>query len=208
MIGAAAALRTGCAMGGASILSVGPTNLTVLREGMTRGRVWLVVILFSLVDLALILPAYFAADAVSGLAPVIRNDLSWIAVAVISYFAFRAFRAGFGFKPVPLAGPAERETASVCARRVLPVMLLNPLAYLELFFLPAALFATFNAPLAKLDFMAAMIVVSFIGFCAYGFGGRLISGIIGHRGALPIFDRICGVILSAVAIMLALSLGR
>lgn len=38
MVGAASTFQTGYALGIATMLSVGPTNLTVMRESLTRGR--------------------------------------------------------------------------------------------------------------------------------------------------------------------------
>ena len=205
MIGVSSALQMGCALGLATILSVGPTNLTVLREGLMRGRTGLVVFLFTATATAFMASAYLAADVLGQLDPTVQSVLSWVAVAVLVYFAFKAFRAATRYKP-PTVDARNTEAVLTCARRVLPIVLLNPLAYLEFFFVPAAIFQNLDTPHGPFEFVAGVIVVSYIGFCVYGFGGRMIGAFFSRAGTLRVFDRVCGVILAGVAAVLTLDL--
>lgn len=165
----AVAVELALALGAASMLSVGPNNLALFREGLLRGRMGLVVALISASQVGLAFLAWRAAPSVDALDPTARSVLSWGAVAVVLWFAGAAFRAGVRrCEPRP-AATAER--LSACVRRVMTMTALNPLIYLEFFFVPVAIIQGFEQPAAGARFTAmlfAMILLCNVGYVALG----------------------------------------
>ena len=165
----AVAVELALALGAASMLSVGPNNLALFREGLLRGRMGLVVALISASQVGLAFLAWRAAPSVDALDPTARSVLSWGAVAVVLWFAGAAFRAGVRrCEPRP-AATAER--LSACVRRVMTMTALNPLIYLEFFFVPVAIVQGFEQPAAGARFTAmlfAMILLCNVGYVALG----------------------------------------
>ena len=165
----AVAVELALALGAASMLSVGPNNLALFREGLLRGRMGLVVALISASQVGLAFLAWRAAPSVDALDPTARSVLSWVAVAVVLWFAAAAFRAGVRrCEPRP-AATAER--LSACVRRVMTMTALNPLIYLEFFFVPVAIIQGFEQPAAGARFTAmlfAMILLCNVGYVALG----------------------------------------
>lgn len=165
----AVAVELALALGAASMLSVGPNNLALFREGLLRGRMGLVVALISASQVGLAFLAWRAAPSVDALDPTARSVLSWVAVAVVLWFAAAAFRAGVRrCEPRP-AATAER--LSACVRRVMTMTALNPLIYLEFFFVPVAIVQGFEQPAAGARFTAvlfAMILLCNVGYVALG----------------------------------------
>ena len=166
----AMAVELALALGAASMLSVGPNNLALFREGLLRGRTALVVALISASQAGLAFLAWWAAPSVDALDPAARSLLSWGAVAVVLWFAGSAFRAGARrCEPQPAAATAESLFA--CVRRVLAMTALNPLTYLEFFFVPVAIIQGFGQPAAGGRFTAvlfAMILLCSVGYVALG----------------------------------------
>ena len=165
----AMAVELALALGAASMLSVGPNNLALFREGLLRGRMGLVLALISASQAGLAFLAWRAAPSVDALGPSARTVLSWGAVAVVLWFAVAAFRAG-ARRCEPQAG-ATSEHLIACVRRVLTMTALNPLIYLEFFFVPVAILQGFEQPAAGGRFtvvLFAMILVCNLGYLALG----------------------------------------
>lgn len=169
----AMAVELALALGAASMLSVGPNNLALFREGLLRGRMGLVLALISASQAGLAFLAWRTAPSVDALDPAARSVLSWVAVAVVLWFAGSAFRAGARrCEPQP-AMSAERLIA--CVRRVLAMTALNPLIYLEFFFVPVAIIQGFEQPAAGARFTAVLFGMTLLGNLGYLALGRLIG---------------------------------
>ncbi|MER9655794.1 LysE family transporter [Mesorhizobium sp. M0152] len=197
--------QTGLALGMASMASIGPNNLMMIREGLLRGRVMFVASLVWGTYVALIAASYLLGDSIAGLAPVFRTALSWLGLVAVSWFAWQSFRAA------STAGQVEdrsgkTETGRSCLARVMGVVWMNPLTYVELLLVPAALGQSFAAGGARLEFVTALILMTAL--CCYGYalGGGLIASLLRSRANLRIFDLISGLILSAVALFMAMGL--
>ncbi|MDQ0475367.1 LysE/ArgO family amino acid transporter [Labrys wisconsinensis] len=197
--------QAGLALGVASMASVGPNNLMMMREGLVRGRMTFVASLVWASYVALIAASYLLAASIAGIAPSLRTILTWCGLAAISWFALQSLRAAAA------AGRMEEqeehgETGRSCLLRVLRVVWMNPLTYIELLLIPATLGQSFDATDARLQFVAALVLMATLCCYAYAFGGRLIASVLRHRASLRLFDFISGLILSAVALSMAASL--
>jgi len=201
----ASGFQAGLALGVASMASIGPNNLMMIREGLLRGRMMLVASLVWGTYVALIAASYLLGASIAGLAPSLRTALSWLGLAAVLWFALQSFRAASAAGRVEdRSGTAE--TGRSCLARVMGVVWMNPLTYVELLLVPAALGRSFAAGGARLEFVMALILMAAL--CCYGYalGGGLVATLLRSRANLRVFDLVSGLILSAVALFMALGL--
>lgn len=201
----ASGFHAGLALGVASMASIGPNNLMMIREGLLRGRVMFVASLVWGTYVALIAASYLLGASIAGLSPSLRAALSWLGLAAVLWFALQSFRAA------SVAGRVEdrsgkAETGRSCLARVMGVVWMNPLTYVELLLVPAALGQSFAAGGARLEFVMALILMAAL--CCYGYalGGGLVASLLRSRANLRVFDLVSGFILSAVALFIAAGL--
>ncbi|MER8787835.1 LysE family transporter [Mesorhizobium sp. M0983] len=201
----ASGFQAGLALGMASMASIGPNNLMMIREGLLRGRVMFVASLVWATYVALIAISYMLGSSIAGLDPSLGTALSWLGLAAVSWFAVKSFRAALA------VGEAEdrsgkAETSRSCVARVMGVVGMNPLTYVERLFVPAAFGQSFAASGTQLEFMVTLILMSALGCYGYALGGGRVAPLLRSRASLRIFDLVSGLILSTVALVMAVGL--
>ena len=100
-------------------------------------------------------------------------------------------------------GSWSSETRLACLRRALCVIWLNPLTYLELLLIPAALCEPYETLPMRVEFAIGLITMAAIASCAYSFAGKLIAPVMSRRNIARLFDVTSGLILAGVAAVLA-----
>ena len=180
------------------LVAIGPQNAFVLRQGIKREHVPVIVALCVLVDGVLI------AAGVGGFAALIRAYPSTIWVArfggaafLIGYALVSAWRA---WRPAALT-PLESGSASLTAvlRACLAVSLLNPHVYLDTVVLVGAL--ANEEPALRWYFGAGAWIGSGIWFTALGFGAGRLQRFFATPAASRILDWLIAVSMIAVAIV-------
>ncbi|MEP9374837.1 LysE family transporter [Mesorhizobium sp. KR1-2] len=190
--------QAGLAFGFASMASIGPNNLMMMREGVKRGRTVIVPSLVCATYVALIVASLAFTVMAGSIDPSVHAVLLALGFAAICWFAFLSFRAfvkGREFED----GAAVRESGSSCIVRVLSVVCLNPLTYLELFFIPAALQQSFDTETERLQFVTALVLTSMLTCYGFSFGGGFVASFLRNRTGTRIFDLVSGFILASVA---------
>jgi L-lysine exporter family protein LysE/ArgO len=200
------AFCAGTAMGAASILSVGPNNIMLMREGVMRGRVGLVASTVWASYLLLLVSALVLTDKIATNGDWIRHVLSWLGLVAISWFAFSSFRSYFRSGGELQEERSRREKTADCLRRVLTLVWLNPLTYVELLFIPAAMGGNFIMPICRILFISGLIMMATAACFGYGFGGGLVAPLFRKREMIRLFDLSSGVILSCMACIMAVAL--
>ena len=197
------AFTGGVMLGVGSVLSVGPNNLMLLREGLVRGRTG-TVIGTVLISYALLLAiACFSAEWLALFGATMRITLAGLGLAALSSFAFLSLRAGLVSKGPVLVGSRCSETHRACLRRTLRVIWLNPLTYLELLLIPAALCESYETLPMRAEFVTGLMTMAAIASCAYSFAGGLVASLVGCQNIARLFDLVSGLILAGVALVLA-----
>ena len=197
------AFTGGVMLGVGSVLSVGPNNLMLLREGLVRGRTG-VVIGTVLISYALLLAiACLFADRLALFGATMRLTLAGLGLAALSSFAFLSLRAGLAAKGSVVVGSRCSETRLACLQRALRVIWLNPLTYLELLLIPAALCESYETLPMRVEFVTGLMTMAAIASCAYSFLGGLVASVVGRRNVARLFDLFSGLILAGVALVLA-----
>lgn len=202
----AGALSAGLMLGTASILSVGPNNLMLVREGLTRGHVGLVAALVWTSYLALLVIAFLLADCMADGLSGARTLLTWLGPIALTWFAAASLRAALRREPVRDPATTPRESRRACLRRVLAVVWLNPLTYVELLLVPAALCGRFSGQEPRLEFILGLLSVAAVCCCGYAFGGGACIRVLRDGRALRAFDLSAGLLLATATVLLTYGL--
>ena len=201
------AFVTGLALGFGSVLSVGPNNLMLLREGLLRRRKWLVASTVFGSHTAMLAIACLATNWLAVLGPAMQTALTWLGLLALLWFAWGSLRAALTVREKDRDGQARTaESPLDCLRRALAVVWLNPLTYIEFLLIPAVLCATYSNMHSRLQFVFGLVCMTAISCYGYSLGGLVCAPLIRDRHALQIFDLASGGILTGVAFILATTL--
>ena len=192
-------LLTGFGTGIGLIVAIGAQNAWVLRQGVRREHVGLVVAICSVSDLVLICVGTAAVGAVSSMAPWVLEVLRWGGVLYLLGFALTSLRSAL--RPGALEEAAARPAASV-ALTTLALTWLNPHVYLDTVLMLGTVTNSFGA--ARWAAAAGACLASVVWFTALGLGARALSGPLGRPVTWRVLDVGVGVVMLAVAANLAL----
>ncbi len=192
-----AGLITGLAL----ILAIGAQNAFVLRQGLRREHVGMVVVLCIASDAILILGGTFGIGALVSGVPAALIILKWGGAAYLAWWAARCFAAAH--RPSSLTAEAPRSRGPVLAT-TLAVTYLNPHVYLDTVVLLGGLANQYGND-ARWVFAAGAVVGSAVWFPALGYGARALSEVLSSPRTWRAVDLATGVVMLAFAINLVLS---
>jgi L-lysine exporter family protein LysE/ArgO len=196
---AGSAFSAGTAMGTASILSVGPNNIMLIREGLIGGRVALVASTVWISYLVLLVSALILTGEIATEGKTIRPILSWLGLLAMIWFAYASLRAYFRATTTFQYDSDAREQAAGCLRRVLAIVWLNPLTYIELLFMPATIGGSFLMPICRVLFISGLVMMATAACFGYSFCGGVCAPFFRRKDVLRRFDLISGILLSFLA---------
>lgn len=189
---------TGLMTGLALIIAIGAQNAFVLRQGIRREHVGVVVALCMASDAILILGGTAGIGALVSRFPLALDVLRWGGAAYLAWWAVRSF--GSALKPSSLTAEAPRSRGSVVAT-TLALTYLNPHVYLDTVVLLGSL-ANQHGPDARWVFAAGAVVGSLVWFSALGYGARALSGVLDSPRTWQVVDLVIGVVMLALALNL------
>jgi L-lysine exporter family protein LysE/ArgO len=199
-----AVVAMGFGIGAASMLSIGPNNLMIIREGLVRGRVVAVATAVWMSYVLLLVLAMTVGGLCRGIGATMQMWLSLGGVLALSWFAFCSIRACLVAKCAGAeTGPKCKQTRLI---RVLAVVWLNPLTYLELFLAPAAYCATLDGAYQRPKFIACLVITNTLACYGYAMAGRLCAALIKRSAVVRVFDMLSAALLTASALALASAL--
>lgn len=192
------AYATGLVLGASLIIAIGAQNAFVLRQGLLRVHVALVVVVCVLIDVALTTVGVDGLSASLG-----RNRLALDALAVggacfLGWYGFGAARRACSSQALaaPSAGPAQ--SARSVLLQALAVSLLNPHVYLDTVLLIGSVGVQQPAPLRP-AFLAGVWTASAGWFASLGFGSRLLAPIFARPLAWRCLDALVAVVMWGIA---------
>ena len=194
------AVLSGFALGLGLIVAIGAQNALVLRQGLMREHVVLVVTICALSDAILI------TAGVMGLGRVVEANPTLLKIVTIGGALFliaygclalmRAVRGG-----TLQASEVTETNQKALALTCLALTWLNPHVYLDTVLLLGSLSAQFDGG-AHVAFGAGAVTASFVWFIALGFGARLLAPIF----ARPLAWRLLDLAIAAVMFLIAAKL--
>ncbi|GGO99640.1 LysE/ArgO family amino acid transporter [Actinomyces gaoshouyii] len=191
---ALAGLGTGLGL----IVAIGAQNAWVLRQGVRREHIGLVILICALSDAILIAVGTGAVRVVSSLAPWVLEALRWGGVAYLVLFAINSFRSAL--RPGALEEAVLRGAGSV-AITTLALTWLNPHVYLDTVLMLGTVANHFGPD--RWWAAAGAIAASVIWFTGLGLGARALSGLLASPRTWRIVDALVGVVMLLVAWHLA-----
>ncbi|MEX5297447.1 LysE/ArgO family amino acid transporter [Kocuria sp. CPCC 205292] len=189
---------TGLMSGLALIIAIGAQNAFVLRQGIRREHVGVVVALCMVSDAVLILGGTAGIGALVSRFPGVLDVLRWGGAAYLAWWAVRSFVSAV--KPSSLTAEAPRSRGSVVAT-TLALTYLNPHVYLDTVVLLGSL-ANQHGPDTRWVFAAGAVVGSVVWFSALGYGARALSGVLSSPRTWRVVDLVIGLVMLALAVNL------
>jgi L-lysine exporter family protein LysE/ArgO len=193
------AYLTGLLTGLSLIVAIGAQNAYVLRQGLRREHVGIVVLICAVSDLLLIAAGTLGIGTLVRYVPWLLVALTWGGVAYLLWFAYRSFRSAM--HPQALSSGEDAGRRSIIAT-ALALTYLNPHVYLDTVVMLGTLATQQDA--GRWFFAAGAGTGSIVWFSALGFGATALSKPLGRPSTWRVVDVLVGLTMLAVAVRLAL----
>jgi L-lysine exporter family protein LysE/ArgO len=193
------ALIAGFFSGLSLIVAIGAQNAFVIRQGLLRSHVALVVTVCSLAD------AFLIILGIGGLGKVIQSQpqalefIRWFGVAYLIWFGVKSVRAALSPQSLDVQGENEKSAWKVLLT-VLTFTFLNPHVYLDTVILLGSIANQFSDH--RWFFALGASLASVVWFTSIGYGARAAS----HWMSRPIFWKILDSVIAAIMFTIALTL--
>ncbi len=184
------------------IVAIGAQNAFVLRQGLLRAHVGVVVAICSLSDLVLILAGVAGIGTVVEQAPAAITVVRWLGVAFLTWYGVSSLLRVRDTDALRAAGrgAASRRTAALTA---LALTWLNPHVYLDTVLLLGSI-ANQHGLGGRWWFGGGAALASVLWFTGLGWGARLGSGLLASRRAWQLLDVVIGLTMLGIAVLLAM----
>ena len=194
------AILPGLLTGFSLIIAIGAQNAFVIRQGLRREHVLLIVLICAISDAALILVG------TGGLGRIIQGNqialeiIRWFGVAYLTWFGLRSLRSAFKSQSLQV-GEVLQARAGDVARSALALTSLNPHVYLDTVILLGSVANQFESD--RWFFALGACLASIIWFTTIGFGARSASRFMSKPIFWKILDSIIALVMFSIAITLA-----
>jgi L-lysine exporter family protein LysE/ArgO len=198
-----AATLTGLLTGLSLIVAIGAQNAYVLRQGLARDRVGVVVAICAASDVLLIVAGVAGVGVLVENAGWALDAIRWLGVAFLTaYGVMSLWRAR---SPEALrAADAPASSLGGVAARALALTWLNPHVYLDTVLLLGSLAAS-HGPGGRWWFAIGAGLASVAWFLGLGYGARLVSPLLARPRAWQVLDVLIGLTMLTIAVSLAVS---
>ncbi len=194
------ALLPGFLTGLSLIIAIGAQNAFVIKQGLLRQHVLLIVLICAISDAALIFLGTGGLGALvqsnKGLLEVIR----WFGVAYLTWFGIKSAKSAFTNQSLQ-ASESPTVSAVKVATTVLALTWLNPHVYLDTVILLGSVANQFDSD--RWFFAIGASVASILWFTAIGFGARAASKYMSRPIFWKVLDSLIALVMFSIAITLA-----
>ena len=201
LTGPSEAYLTGLLLGASLIVAIGAQNAFVLRQGLTRLHVPLVVSVCVLLDVALMTLGVSGVATSLARAPRALEALAIAGACFLGWYGFGAARRAFSGASLPTATAGAAPSARRALLQTLAVSLLNPHVYLDTMLLVGSVGAQ-QPSVVRLDFLAGACTASLGWFTSLGFGARVMAPVFARPSAWRVLDTLVAFTMWAIALTL------
>ncbi|AJC15868.1 LysE/ArgO family amino acid transporter [Pandoraea sputorum] len=188
----------GMALGASLIMAIGAQNAFVLRQGILRRHVGIVVMVCAICDMALIAAGVAGMGGLIAAYPRFITIVTWGGAAFLFLYGLRAWRAAFRGAGALQADGSRAATQEMSWQRaiglVLMLSLLNPHVYLDTVILLGGIGAREPSP-GNVWFAGGAMIASILWFTALGYGARLLAPLFSRARAWQILDGVVGLMM-------------
>lgn len=199
------ALIPGLLTGLSLIIAIGAQNAYVIRQGLARDNVLLVVLFCALSDALLIVLGASGLGALIQAAPDLLELIRWFGVIYLSWFGIKSLRSAMKSQSLEIGENVSRENRTSKRKVVATVFALtylNPHVYLDTVIFLGSIANQFTED--KWFFVTGAALGSFLWFFTIGFGAKKASRFMSRPIFWKILDFIIAAVMFTVAIILAL----
>jgi L-lysine exporter family protein LysE/ArgO len=182
------------------IVAIGAQNAFVIRQGLSRQHVLVVVAICAIADAALIALGIAGLGAIIQGLPWLLEGVRWFGVAYLTWFGIKSVRSVFKNDVMDVSGEQTTSLKKVVAA-VLGFTLLNPHVYLDTVILLGSISNQFAEDRWVFGFGA--MTASIVWFSAIGFGARAASRFMSKPIFWRVLDSIIAVVMFTIAFYLA-----
>ncbi len=189
---------TGALTGLGLIVAIGAQNAYVLRQGIHRQHVGVVVAICALSDALLIVLGVAGVGALIAGHPTALTVTKWLGAAYLVWFAIKSFRSALHPQGLELGGAVKR---SGVIATTLALTYLNPHVYLDTVLMLGNL-ANQHGPSGRWWFAGGAVTGSVLWFSALGFGARAVAPWVSRPAVWRVLDVVIGCTMLLVAALL------
>ncbi len=194
------ALIPGFLTGLSLIIAIGAQNAFVIRQGLLRQHVLLVVAICAISDAALIFLGTGGLGTLIQSRPSLLEFIRWFGVIYLTWFGIRSIRSAFKSQSL-IAGEGSVISKSKIVATCLSLTFLNPHVYLDTVILLGSIANQFEND--RWFFAIGGAMASLVWFTAIGFGARAASRFMSKPIFWKILDSLIAVVMFTIAITLA-----
>ena len=182
------------------IVAIGAQNAFVIRQGLTRQHVFVVVAICAIADAALIALGIAGLGAIIQGLPWLLEGVRWFGVAYLTWFGIKSVRSAFKNDVMVISGAQTTSLKKVVAA-VLGFTLLNPHVYLDTVILLGSISNQFAED--RWVFGLGAMTASIVWFSSIGFGARVASRFMSKPIFWRVLDSLIAVVMFSIALYLA-----
>ena len=195
------ALVPGLLTGLSLIIAIGAQNAFVIRQGLSRSNVLLVVLICAASDALLIFLGTGGLGTLIQSKPDLLEFIRWFGVLYLTWFGVKAMRSVLSNQSLEVGeGTTSSKKAAILS--VLGFTFLNPHVYLDTVILLGSIANQFEED--RWFFALGASIGSLLWFSAIGFGAKAASRFMSRPIFWKILDSIIAGVMFSVAIFLAL----
>lgn len=195
------ALLPGLFTGLSLIIAIGAQNAFVIRQGLSRSHVLLVVTICAVSDATLIFLGTGGLGSLIQSKPDLLEFIRWFGVLYLTWFGVKSLRSIFSHQSLEI-GEEKNSSRKGVILSVLGFTLLNPHVYLDTVILLGSIANQFENN--RWYFALGASLGSVLWFSAIGFGAKAASRFMSRPIFWKILDAIIAAVMFSVALFLAL----
>ncbi len=192
---------TGLVTGLSLIVAIGAQNAYVLRQGLAREHVGVVVAICTVSDVVLITGGVAGIGTIVERAEWVLDVVRWLGVAFLTWYGVASLLRARRADALHAAARGSAGVRGVAVRAV-ALTWLNPHVYLDTVLLLGSI-ANHEGPTGRWWFALGACVASAAWFSALGYGARRAGRLLASPRAWQVLDVLIGVTMLAIALMLA-----
>jgi L-lysine exporter family protein LysE/ArgO len=196
------ATLSGFFLGASLIIAIGAQNAFILRQGLIRNHVFVLVLICAISDALLIAAGVAGVGSLIAQSPILISVVTLGGALFLAGYAFIAFKRAMRPEAM-MTGNDERLSLKAAIATVLAFTFLNPHVYLDTVLLVGSLSAAYEGD-ARFAFGIGAMAASFVWFFSLGYGARLLAPLFSKPLAWRILDTIIGIVMSLIALSLVM----
>jgi L-lysine exporter family protein LysE/ArgO len=183
------------------IIAIGAQNAFVIRQGLLRQHVFLIVAICAISDAALIFLGTGGLGTLVQSKPSLLEFIRWFGVIYLTWFGIRSVRSAFKSQSLQ-AGEGSVISKTKIVGTCLALTFLNPHVYLDTVILLGSIANQFEGD--RWFFALGGAIASMVWFTSIGYGARAASRFMSKPIFWKILDSIIAAVMFTIAITLAL----